>query len=210
MKIDLHVHSKYSKDCWLELKDLLKVAQTRLDAIAITDHDTIRGGLEARRLVEEGEAEIKVIVGAEIKTNKGEVMGYGLEEEIAARDFWEVVDAIREQGGIVGVSHPFDSIRPHSLKPGKDILQGIDTVEVFNSRCILASFNEKAMKFAIENNLGMTAGSDAHTLQEIGRSGVVLDSLEFNPEMLRDAKIFGEKTSPLELIKTKFKKVIRP
>lgn len=207
MRVDLHIHTKYSKDCRLEPRDILRVASTRVDAIAVTDHDTIKGGVETKKL--EGEFGIEVVIGAEIRTDRGEVLGYGLEEEISQRDFFEVVDAIRDQGGLVAIPHPFDFLRVSSLTIEGDILKAIDAVEVFNSRCVLASFNEKARSFAEEHGLAITAGSDAHTLNELGRAGLVLDSLDLSPEALRDARLFGEKTSPGELLKTKFNKVFR-
>ncbi len=210
MRVDLHIHSKYSKDCALEPVDILRAAAERgLDAIAITDHGTIGGGIAASKLAEEGGIRIKVIQGAEYRTDKGEIIGYGLSEEIREKNFLDVVGAIKDQGGFVVAPHPFDSIRPYSIRLDEEVLRALDAVEVFNARCLLSAFNDRAMKFAVEHGLAMTAGSDAHYLQEIGRAGLVVDSLEFSQKGLKGAKIFGEKSSPMELLRTKINKAFR-
>jgi len=206
MKADLHIHTKFSKDSSLGPEDILKAAKGRVDVLGITDHDTIKGALATRKEAEDGDVE--VIVGIEVKTDKGEVLGFGIEEEIHEREFWDVVDAIKGQGGIVGLSHPFDIFRFYSLTPSDDILEALDFVEVFNSRCVRASFNDKALAYAKKHNLGMTAGSDAHTLAEIGRAGIVTESLE-PKELIEAKKFFGERSTPMDLLKTKFNKIIR-
>ncbi len=204
MKLDLHIHTKYSKDCRLDLGEILKAAKGRVDAIAITDHDTIEGALLARKMA--GDGDIKVIVGVEVKTDMGEVLGYGVEEEIAEREFWSVIDAIKGQGGIVGLPHPFDALRRYTLRPSGEVARALDFVEVFNGRCLRASFNENAMKYGKEHGLGATAGSDAHTLGEVGKAGVVTDSLELR-ELIKSGVTFGE-THPLALLRTKINKII--
>ncbi|MFQ5815111.1 MAG: PHP domain-containing protein [Candidatus Hydrothermarchaeaceae archaeon] len=206
MKVDLHIHTKFSRDSSLEPKDILKVAGGWVDAVGITDHDTIEGALLARKIA--GDGGVEVIVGVEVKTDRGEVLGYGIEEEIVERDFWGVVDAIKGQGGIVGLSHPFDTLRYYTLTPNDEIVKALDFVEVFNARCLRSVFNERAMEYARRHKLGVTAGSDAHTLGEIGRAGVISDSLELH-KLIENGEVFGERTSPMELLKTKINKIIR-
>ncbi|MEE9474359.1 MAG: PHP domain-containing protein [Candidatus Hydrothermarchaeaceae archaeon] len=204
MKFDLHIHSKYSGDCRMEPADILKTAKkVGLDGVAITDHDTVRGGLEASRI----DSDIEVITGAEIRTNRGEVIGYFLNEEIKGKDFFEVTDAIRDQGGIVCIPHPFDVFRVYRLKPTEEVLGVADCIEVLNSRCTVNSMNEKARRLAEERGLGMTAGSDAHYISEIGASGVIVDA----PEDLRNkkAEIFGGTSSFRELAVKKITRVFR-
>lgn len=204
MKLDLHVHTKYSKDCSLELKDILKAARLqKLDGIAVTDHDTIKGGIETKKIAEG----IEVIVGAEIRTDRGEVIGYFLEEEIKSRILKEVIDEIKSQGGVTCIPHPYDILRIYRLTPTKEIAKHIDCIEVFNSRCRLQVFNEKALSFAIENNLGRTAGSDAHYLAEIGAGGVIVDLLEDLRGNLNPT-IFGRKVSLLNLLAAKLDKML--
>lgn len=208
MKLDLHVHSKYSMDSRMEIKDLIKTAKQRgLDGVAVVDHGTIQGGLETRKLAGK---DFAVIVGAEIRTDKGEVIGYFLEEEIYVREFYEVIEAIKAQNGIVCVPHPFDGIRKYRLNPTKEMARYFDAVEVFNSRCMLGEANAKALRFAREHDLGMTAGSDAHTLAEIGGAGVIINSIDsLRNNAMKNSKIFGERASVLNLLSTKVNKALK-
>ena len=199
MKFDMHVHSKYSRDCKLEPRDILKAAKLKgLGGIAVTDHDTIKGGIETKKIAEG----IEVIVGAEIRTDKGEIIGYFLQEEIKSRALGEVMDEIKSQGGMTCIPHPYDIFRIYRLTPTKEIAKRIDFIEVFNSRCMLQEFNEKALSFALENNLGTSAGSDAHSLAEIGTGGVIAGSLEDLRGNLNPA-IFGRRTSLLNILAAK-------
>jgi predicted metal-dependent phosphoesterase TrpH len=135
---------------------------------------------------------MNIIVGEEITTHKGEVIGLFLSEEIKPGSLEEVIDEIRDQDGIVYVPHPFDRMRKSRLK-GK--LNTDHILEVFNSRCIYKEDNRKALQFAVENDLPMGSGSDAHTNLEIGMAFVRME--EFNSkkefiENLKNGKVFGE------------------
>lgn len=201
MKFDLHVHSKYSKDSKMELSAILKTAKSAgLSGVAITDHDTVEGGLIASKI----DSDIKVICGAEIRTDRGEVIGYNLNEEITKRDFFEVTDEIKDQGGIISVPHPFDIFRVYRTKLTDEVIEAVDCIEVLNSRCAISALNEKARRFAEKRNLPMTAGSDAHTPSEIGASGVVIDS----PDDIgtKNVEIFGGQSSLRDIA---FKKISR-
>ncbi len=201
MKIDLHVHSKYSFDCKLELSLILKYAEKLgLDGIAIVDHGTMKGGEKAKKISKN----IEIIVGAEILTDRGEVIGYFLNEEIKTRNFLDVCDEIKAQDGIVVLPHPFDIFR-HGVKPSEKDVEFIDGVEVLNSRCLLSKFNKKAQKFAFKHELIATAGSDAHTLEEIGHAGIIVDSIEDIRK--GNVRIFGGRTGILGLTKAKVKKI---
>jgi glycosyltransferase involved in cell wall biosynthesis len=166
---DFHIHSHHSKDCVMPVADILERArEVGLDVIAITDHDSVAGGLEARESADR--YGVRVIVGEEVKTSQGEVIGLFLEETIpGGMTFAATVSAIREQGGIVYVPHPFD--RLHTI-PSPQVLRAnvsdIDVVEVFNSRLAFPGFNELAERFAQRYRLPAAAGSDAHVLPGIG------------------------------------------
>jgi predicted metal-dependent phosphoesterase TrpH len=139
-----------------------------LDVIAITDHNTVDGGLEGRDLAERHG--VRVIVGEEVKTAQGEVVGLFLERTIpAGLSFAETLTAIHEQNGIVYLPHPFD--RLHSV-PGYELLKQhvreIDVVEVFNSRLAFPAFNERAELFAQRYRIPAAGGSDAHVLAGLG------------------------------------------
>jgi hypothetical protein len=166
---DFHIHSHHSKDCVMPVADILERArEVGLDVVAVTDHDSAAGGLEARELADR--YGVRVIVGEEVKTTEGEVIGLFLERTIpGGLSFAETIAAIKDQGGIVYVPHPFD--RLHTI-PSPNVLRAnvadIDVVEVFNARLAFPGFNELAERFARRYRLPAAAGSDAHVLPGIG------------------------------------------
>lgn len=208
MKYDFHTHSKYSADGYVEPKTMVKVAlKVGLSGIAITDHNTIKGGLNAKKYENN---KIQVIVGSEILTDKGEVIGIFLTEDVKSVIFTEVIEEIRDQNGIVIVPHPFDRIRSTSLHPTNYDAQYIDSVEVFNSRCMRQAYNDMANDYAKENHLNIIAGSDAHFRNEIGNAGVKTESENIKEAVLKgDVTVFGKKSNIINPVTTKLLKMWR-
>ncbi|MCD6599818.1 MAG: PHP domain-containing protein [Dehalococcoidia bacterium] len=168
MILDLHVHSKYSFDSVSSLQRIITAAQRRgLNGIAITDHNTIRGGIEARKI--NSAPDFLVIVGAEIATEAGDLIGLFLKEEIQERYSDGVIDEIHQQGGIVVLPHPY---KGHELKD--ELLRKVDLIEGFNAR-VNEEYNEKAVKLAHEWNKPIVAGSDAHFVAEIGLARTIVN-----------------------------------
>jgi glycosyltransferase involved in cell wall biosynthesis len=173
---DFHVHSHHSKDCAMPVADILERArEVGLDVIAITDHDSAAGGLEAREIADR--YGVRVIVGEEVKSSEGEVIGLFLESTIpGGMTFADTIAAIREQGGIVYVPHPFD--RLHTI-PAPPVLRAnvadLDVMEVFNSRLAFPGFNELAEQFAQRYRIPAAAGSDSHVLPGIGTAMCGID-----------------------------------
>lgn len=171
MKYDLHTHTKYSPRCGVvEPEKLVKMAISKgLNGIAITDHDTIKGAVVGKKFET---SDFKVIVGCEIKTTHGELIGLFLQDEVKSRTPNEVIQEIHNQGGIVVVPHPFDRFRSARFDDINKYLKDIDAIEVFNSRCICNKSNNLARDFVIKHahkyNLSMVGGSDAHYLSEVG------------------------------------------
>ena len=167
---DLHMHTSWSHDCRVEPRELVAHAEgVGLDAIAVTDHNAFGGALEALALTRD--RPLTVIPGEEIKTGgDGEVIGLFLAQEIVAgMSFADTVTAIRNQGGLVYVPHPFD--RLHSIPDPATLarhLGEIDVLEVYNARLLFEAYNDEALRFARKYNLLMGAGSDAHVLQGLG------------------------------------------
>jgi predicted metal-dependent phosphoesterase TrpH len=171
---DLHLHTSWSHDCSIDVDELIDHAEEQgLGAIAVTDHNVLGGALEAverargRRLV--------VIPGEEIKTAEdGEVIGLFLREEIPrGMSFGETIEAIRAQGGLVYLPHPFD--RLHAIPSPATLhrhLAEIDVFEVYNARLLFEAYNEEALRFAGKYNLTPGAGSDAHVLAGVGTGAV--------------------------------------
>ncbi len=169
MIYDLHIHSKYSQDSVLSPEKIISVAKRKgLDGVAVTDHNTIRGGLAAFKLNKSRDFE--VIVGTEIKTEYDDIIGLFLNEEIKTRAFSEVVDAIHAQGGLCILAHPY---RRYSC-PEK-LVECVDLVEGFNARSP-KNENNRAVAFAQTFKKPMTAGSDAHLSFEVGRGRTYVDS----------------------------------
>jgi predicted metal-dependent phosphoesterase TrpH len=171
IEVDLHMHTDHSGDCATPVEVLLQTARDRgLGAIAITDHNEVSGALEAAAIAE-SMPDLKVIVAEEVKTaEQGEVIGLFLKEKIPkGLTMAETIAAIRDQGGLVYVPHPFD--RFHSVPDYEhllDIVEEVDLLEVFNPRVALTSFNEEAVRFAGKYRIIPAAGSDSHVAQGLG------------------------------------------
>jgi len=184
--IDLHMHTDWSHDCSIPAEELVDHAETiGLGGIAVTDHNVFGGALEAVELARG--RQLIVIPGEEVKTdNQGEVIGLFLEEEIPrGMSFADTVAAIRDQGGLVYVPHPFD--RLHSIPDPATLhrhLAEIDVLEVYNARLLRDSFNDEALRFARKYRLLQGAGSDAHVLQGVGTGAVRMRRFEGAEEFL--------------------------
>lgn len=169
-RIDLHLHTEYSPDSLNRLGDVARRArQQGLTHLSITDHNTIAGALRMQEV-----ADLPVIVGEEIMTADGELIGLFLREPVAPGLSAAATAAlIHRQGGLVYVPHPADPLR-HALRGTalERIQEQVDIIEVFNSRCLLASSNTRALALADRFRAVRAASSDAHTLGEIGRSYV--------------------------------------
>jgi len=171
---DLHMHTSWSHDCSIPVADLLDHATSiGLGAIAVTDHNRFGGAAEAAELARN--RKLTVIPGEEVKTDgQGEVIGLFLDEEIPrGLAFADTIAAIRAQGGLVYLPHPFD--RMHAIPDPRTLhrhLADIDVFEVYNARLLRESFNDEALRFARKYNLTMGAGSDAHVLLGVGTGAV--------------------------------------
>lgn len=171
--IDLHMHTSHSWDCATDPEALLYVArEVGLTAVAVTDHNEISGALACAELADE--YGIQVIVGEEVKTSQGEVIGLFLSERIEPGLSWhETIERIRAQDGLVYVPHPFDRLHTipdvHLLR---DTLDEIDAFETYNARLPFDQYNRDAERFARKYNLVEGAGSDAHVVQGLGTAAV--------------------------------------
>jgi len=201
MKVDFHVHTCYSRDSFTSLEAVIEACRKRgLGKVAITDHNTIAGALALSRMAPD-----LVIVGEEIKTDVGEIIAYFLEEEVPkGLPVQEAIARVREQGGLVGVSHPLDRWRREAmgLTHLLSIIEQVDMLEAFNARTTFPSNNRRVLDLAREWGLPVTAGSDAHIPWEIGRAYVEMPAFNDNDkeEFLRSlsqGQIVGRLTTPL-------------
>ncbi len=200
MKLDLHLHTRCSKDSLNTPEAAIKAALKRgLDGVAITDHNTTEAWEEAGKAAKRLGA--KVVLGEEVMTPDGEVLGLFLKRPIKSREFEGVIEEIRKQGGVVVIPHPFDGFRPGLGKRMEKVVDRIDAVEVFNSRMLSGEGNEKARRFAEKHGLGMTGGSDAHSRGEVGNAFTYARARnleEFRKAILdRKTKVSGVKSGLL-------------
>jgi predicted metal-dependent phosphoesterase TrpH len=183
---DLHMHTSWSFDCTVDPAELVDHAEAEgLGAIAVTDHNVFGGALETLDAAQD--RDLVVIPGEEVKTaDQGEVIGLFLEREIPrGLSFADTVAAIREQGGLVYLPHPFD--RMHTIPEPKTLhrhLADIDVFEVYNARLLFEAQNDEALRFARKYDLTMGAGSDAHVLQGVGTGAVRMRAFRDPQEFL--------------------------
>ena len=210
------MHTYFSSDCDTPPKVVVeRCRRAGLNCIAVTDHNSIQGALEVRKL-----ADFMVIVGEEVKSSHGDIIGLFLEEEIPrGLSPLETVRRIKGQGGLVMVPHPFDSVRRGPLKPDamREILPHVDLIEVLNARTTFSRDLEKCRRLAAETRVTPVAVSDAHTPWEFGSAYTEMDGFDgsaqsFN-EALRGARILGHRSTPLVHLVTacvKLKKRLLP
>ena len=173
--IDLHCHTNASFDSLSNPARVARIAAARgLTHLAITDHDSIEGALRARDAASEG---LAIIVGEEIRTREGDLIGLFLDEPVPpGLSAAEAILAVRGQGGLVGIPHPFDRFRGSLLRDETmmAVAAEADWIEGHNAR-LIGSGNERAMALARELARPAVAVSDAHTLIEVGIASTALD-----------------------------------
>ncbi len=185
-KVDLHAHTIYSKDCLTRTADFIERARAAgLDRIAVTEHDRLDGALAAKALAPD-----LIIVGEEIKTTHGEIIGYFLSEEVpGGLSPEETIRRLRDQGALITIPHPLDSVRTSAM--GRDnvlaVIDQVDALETLNARCVRVADNVAAAELARAHGKLTTAGSDAHTLGEIGRCHVEMPPFDDDAESFRRA-----------------------
>jgi predicted metal-dependent phosphoesterase TrpH len=173
--IDLHCHTNASFDSLADPATVARAAAARgMTHLVITDHDRIDGALRARDAAPDG---LTIIVGEEVRSADGDLIAAFIERAVApGMSAADTVAAIREQGGLAGIPHPFDRFRGSLLKDARmaALAPLVDWVEVHNAR-LVGSGNEQAAAFAREHGLPGVAVSDAHTVTEVGVAYTVLD-----------------------------------
>jgi predicted metal-dependent phosphoesterase TrpH len=199
IKADLHIHTCYSIDCLSPLEQIVeRCLELGINCIAVADHNTIAGALKLRKI-----APFKVIVAEEVSTPVGEIMGLFLSEAVSPRlSPQETISRIRSQGGLVAIPHPFGRSLPWTanMLTSTEVLSQVDIIETFNSRTPFSNSIARAGKLAKEQGKAASAGSDAHTLGEIGRAYVEMPEFDGPADFLNSltqGKIFGQKSSYL-------------
>ena len=211
MKVDLHVHTRYSPDSLTTLPEVERWASRRqLGALAILDHNTIEGAVTLAR-----NADLPVIVGEEILTREGEIGGLFLQEAIPpGLTPAETVRLIHEQGGLVYIPHPMDRVRQSALDFAAliAIIDQVDILEVLNARVTLMVDNRHARAVARAYHLGQGAGSDAHQGFEIGHAYVEMEPFEDAASLMKSlaaGRVSGRISSPLVHVGSTYAKVAK-
>jgi predicted metal-dependent phosphoesterase TrpH len=197
LKADLHIHTQYSMDCNTPLEKIIsRCLKLGINCIAIADHGTAEGALKMQKI-----APFTVIAAEEILTPHGEIMGMFLKETIpSGLSVVETIARIRAQGGLVNIPHPFETIRGSALnsKVIEAIAGQIDLMEVLNSRSPFPANSNKAQAFALKHGIAQGAGSDAHTIYEIGNAYVEMPEFNGKDEFLQSlarGRIHGRRSS---------------
>lgn len=214
---DLHVHTCYSYDCGTPLNEIIRgCLKSGVDCIAVTDHNTIAGALQLR----DSQA-LRVIVGEEISTTHGELLGLFLTEPVPrGLTPLETIERIKQQGGLVCIPHPLGrrpfpasgeigEMRNGNFVPSpratranrlltEDVLSKVDLIEAINSRSPFPSTWRAVSRLVELSGIPATAGSDAHTAREIGRARVLMNDFTDATDFLtaiRTSSLSGSRSS---------------
>jgi len=203
MILDPHIHSTYSSDSSASPRDIVKKSiAIGLDAIAVADHNTVKGSLAT---IEEAKDfdDFVVVPGMEISSSKGHIVALGIKKDVKqGLSPEETVDRIRALGGIAVAAHPFVSYRDGLCDHVKDL--DIDAIETLNSRYVFGYSNWRAKNLAQKRKIPEIGSSDAHFL---GAIGSCVTELEADPSyesiitsiLSGKTNVYGDRT-PLPLI----------
>jgi predicted metal-dependent phosphoesterase TrpH len=197
LHLDMHTHSEYSPDSRTPLRAQAEaIRAAKLDVVCATDHNTIEGALRLRELADG----FRVIVGEEVSTRDGEIIGLFLERPIPrGLSAEETIAHIKDQGGVVSVPHPFSRNRRFHLRRSvlDRLWQQVDCLEIFNARESFKADNLRAAAYAKERNIPGAVGSDAHRASEIGRAWLEVREFTDQPDFVaavRDGTVQGTLT----------------
>lgn len=185
VRVEFHCHTVASKDCLVSPRRLLQACRKKgIDRVAVTDHNTIQGARRAYELDPQ-----RVIIGEEIKTEKGELLAFFVQTGVpAGLPVLEAIARLQEQNAFISLAHPMDPNRNGGWTEAdlEALLPYIDAIETFNSRCLSQVYNQRAAAFGQRHGLLSTVGSDAHTVFELGRATLLLPDFS-DAESLRKA-----------------------
>lgn len=198
VRVDLHTHTMFSGDSTTTLDEIVEsVVESGIDVLCVTDHNALEGAVRLQRMLEDAGV-CRVVVGEEVKTHTGEIIGLFLTERIPfGETAVKTCELIREQGGLVYVPHPFDPMRRNITENSLDDITErglVDAIEVHNSKTSLQSLNAKAKQYAAHRGIAMGSGSDAHVPHALGSAYVEMPDFDGPQDFLaklREGHIVG-------------------
>ncbi|MFX0031701.1 MAG: PHP-associated domain-containing protein [Candidatus Hermodarchaeota archaeon] len=218
LKIDMHIHTMYSGDSAIKPSEAIRYAKKiGLDGIAICDHGTFKVHKVLQKRYHD--KQVIIIPAMEIVTHIGEVIALFIDKEIDIqdKDFFTIVDKIKDNNGLIIIPHPFDFLRKTHIKVNllnkRVIEQYIDGIEIMNSRIIFKNCIKQAQDFNKKYNLFEVGGSDAHFVKEIGNGYTIVRDCDKTEESIKESLIKnksvskGRLSSPLVHLKTKLFKL---
>lgn len=221
MKLDLHIHSCYSRDARSSPKNIIKRAKSiGLDMIAISDHNTVKGSKTAIDLSKNMD-NFLVVPSIEISSSEGHILGFGVKSNIPkGLSPEETVEKIHEENGIAIIPHPFSSYRSglffNNKKTMDNLIKSIEGVEVKNARYIIGHSNHKSEKLANKHDLAKIGSSDSHFIESIGNCYTEVDTdnksnIDDVIQAIKSKKTIakGNRTSNYLIAKEVFNKKIR-
>lgn len=198
VRVDMHSHTLHSGDSTTTIDEVAEaVSDAGIDVLCVTDHNSIVGVAQLAQVLER-EGICRVIVGEEVRTHAGEIIGLFLSQRIPfGENALHTARVVRDQGGLVYIPHPFDPMRRNISEHALHDLTThrlVDAIEVFNAKTSLQSLNTKALRFASEHDLAAGAGSDAHVPLALGSA--FIDMPDFDGpqdflESLRSGRVVG-------------------
>lgn len=213
MKFTMHLHTNFSPDSNITPEEIISQCKKfGIDAVGITDHNTADGAIKYKKEIEN--QGIKVIIGEEIRTNCGEIIGLFLNKTIQSKrdgkwiDLEFAIEEIKKQDGLVIIPHPFDKMRfgigKKNIEKFKDQIDGI---EIFNARTKISLFDKQAEKYAKNKKFFKTIGPDAHVKREIGNAIIEMPDFKNKEEFLKSIQNKGNK---YYMKRFKFVDIIKP
>jgi len=219
IRLILHIHTNFSHDSYITPTEIIsQCKEHNIKYIGLTDHCSAKGALKYKGQIEK--QGIKVIVGEELKTQSGEIIGLFLSKHIDCKDndkelikLDKAIAEIRKQNALVLAPHPFDVTR---LGIGRENLEKfrdkIDAYEIFNARTKINYFNKKAKQYVKENDLIPFIGSDAHIAREIPNAIIEMEDFKSKEEFLQnlmhtDTKFYKKRLKLIDIIRPTMNKI---
>jgi len=202
LRADFHSHSHYSRDSVINPRMFIdNCLRKGINCVAVTDHNEIEGAFVIQKLARD--RDLKVVIGEEVKTSEGEIIGLFL-KEIVPRDMTpeETIRSIHDQGGVAVIPHPYDIFRRSVLTDEaiERVKLTVDAIEGFNCRNILSKHDEKARNLALGITKPMTVGTDSHSPWELGGAWLEMDDFETPQELLealKGGRMAGHRSLPM-------------